>query len=72
MILLMANDVLAHAQIKEGYQRMSLPIVFILLLSCRLVIYYQEIQRQKAALEEKQQNSTAKATDAKDETKKTK
>lgn len=49
MILLMGNDVLAHSQIKDGYQRMSLPIVFILLLTCRLVIYYQEVQREKAA-----------------------
>lgn len=53
MILLYANDILAHAQIKDGLQRMSLPIVFILLLSCRLLIYYQELQRAKKELQER-------------------
>lgn len=77
MILLMGNDVLAHTQIKDGHQRMSLPIVFILLLSCRLVVYYQEMQREKTALADKQkqqqdqqQRETTENDDA--ETKKTK
>ncbi|XP_053397021.1 novel acetylcholine receptor chaperone-like [Mercenaria mercenaria] len=57
MILINANDVIAHSQIKDGLQRMSLPIVFILLLSCRLLIYYQETQREKKLLEEKQKQN---------------
>ncbi|KAL4233842.1 DoxX-like [Mactra antiquata] len=57
MILLYANDILAHAQIKDGLQRMSLPIVFILLLSCRLLIYYQEVQREKKEKLEKEKQS---------------
>ncbi|XP_052811442.1 novel acetylcholine receptor chaperone-like [Mya arenaria] len=56
MILVMVNDVVAHAQIKHGYQRMSLPIVFILLLSCRLLIYYQEIRREREGKKSKQEN----------------
>ena len=54
MIFVNANDVLAHSQIKDGLQRMSLPIVFILLLTCRLLIQYQENKREKKLLEEKQ------------------
>ena len=53
MIGLMANDVLAHVQIEKGLERMSLPIVFILLLTCRLIIYYQERARERQLLEEK-------------------
>jgi len=49
MILVMANDVLAHSQIKDGYQRMSLPLVFILMLTCRLLIYVQDRKRTLAA-----------------------
>ncbi|KAH3730297.1 hypothetical protein DPMN_056280 [Dreissena polymorpha] len=45
MILVNVNDIIANYQIKDGYQRMSLPIVFVLLLTCRLMIYYQELQR---------------------------
>ena len=46
MILLMSNDVLAHFQVKDGIERMGLPIVFILLLSCRLLITVQERARE--------------------------
>ena len=52
MILLNANDVLAHFQVKDGIQRMGLPIVFILLLSCRLLITVQEIAREREKAKE--------------------
>ena len=52
MILLMANDVLAHFQVKDGFQRMGLPIVFILLLSCRLLITVQELAREREKAKE--------------------
>ncbi|XP_060569626.1 novel acetylcholine receptor chaperone-like, partial [Ruditapes philippinarum] len=58
MILVNANDVLAHSQIKDGLQRMSLPIVFMLLLTCRLLIQYQENRREKKLLEEKLQKQS--------------
>ena len=60
MILLEAQDVLAHTQIKDGFQRMSLPIVFILLLLCRLVICYQENVREKRELKKKEELQAAK------------
>lgn len=55
MIFVNLNDIITHAQIKDGTQRMSLPIVFILLLSCRLLIYYQETRREQKELKEKQE-----------------
>jgi hypothetical protein len=58
MILVNANDVLAHSQIKDGLQRMSLPIVFMLLLTCRLLIQYQENRREKKLIEEKLQKQS--------------
>ena len=52
MIVLFINDVISHTQIKNGLERMSLPIVFSLLLTCRLIIYYQELSREKKKAEE--------------------
>ena len=53
MILVNANDVLANFQVKDGIQRMGLPIVFILLLSCRLVITAQEFVREREKAKER-------------------
>ena len=54
MILVNANDVLANFQVKDGIQRMGLPIVFILLLSCRLVITAQEFVREREKAKERE------------------
>ena len=68
MILVNANDVLAHFQVKDGIQRMGLPIVFILLLSCRLLITVQEIarEREKARETEKTVDKSKQATNQKE------
>ena len=58
MILLMGNDVLAHFQVKDGIERMGLPIVFILLLSCRLLITVQEKAREAAKAKEEKEKQT--------------
>ncbi|KAH3726771.1 hypothetical protein DPMN_052640 [Dreissena polymorpha] len=62
MILVNVNDIIANYQIKDGYQRMSLPIVFVLLLTCRLMIYYQELQREKAQSIKPAEDSSSKCT----------
>ena len=58
MILLMGNDVLAHFQVKDGIERMGLPIVFILLLSCRLLITVQEKAREASKAKEEKEKQT--------------
>ena len=75
MILLMSNDVLAHLQVKDGIERMGLPIVFILLLSCRLLITVQERAREadkaREAEKAKEADNAKKKKETEDQSKET-
>ncbi|KAJ8314531.1 hypothetical protein KUTeg_006681 [Tegillarca granosa] len=41
LMLLMANDIYAHYALNDGMEKMSLQIVMVLLLTCRLIIHLQ-------------------------------
>ena len=41
MIILMINDIYSHYALDDGLEKGSLSIVFLLLLTCRLIIHLQ-------------------------------
>lgn len=41
LMLLMLNDIYAHYALNDGMEKMSLQIVMVLLLTCRLIIHLQ-------------------------------
>ncbi|KAK3097386.1 hypothetical protein FSP39_009167 [Pinctada imbricata] len=51
MILLMVNDIYSHYALDDGLEKGSLSIVFLLLLTCRLIIYLQIKSRENEVIE---------------------
>lgn len=48
LLLLMLGAVYTHAALKDRFERMAPSIVFVLMLVCRLVVFYQVQSREKA------------------------
>ncbi|OWF40182.1 transmembrane protein 35A-like [Mizuhopecten yessoensis] len=54
MLLMMLLDVYTHWALDEGLDKMSLSIVFLLLLTCRLIVYLQvKLRNMEEAKDEK-------------------
>ncbi|CAN7981700.1 unnamed protein product [Ixodes pacificus] len=48
LLVLMLGAVYTHAALKDRFERMAPSIVFVLMLVCRLVVFYQVQSREKA------------------------
>ncbi|KAL5009685.1 hypothetical protein ScPMuIL_011990 [Solemya velum] len=53
LVLLMLQDIYTHYSLDEGMERMSLPIVFVLLLTCRIIVNLQIKSREMDEMVEK-------------------
>ncbi|EEC16593.1 transmembrane protein, putative [Ixodes scapularis] len=52
LLVLMLGAVYTHAALKDRFERMAPSIVFVLMLVCRLVVFYQVQSREKARVPE--------------------